>query len=171
MVFESSTFITMIIALISGLTIFFKVKSDSEKNTLIIKKNSSNIDSLYSEINALKKDYEKEVSSRNKEVADTVVLLDTKLQNEVKNIINEISTLKSGYSETLSIKLEGMRKDNFEALDKIYSKVDDARDVGSDNASKLMSLENEIKSIATYELTHIRKDIEKLENKVTRLES
>jgi len=171
MVFESSTFISIIVAVVSGLAVFFKVKSDSEKNTLIAKKNSSNIDSLYSEINTLKKEYEKEVNSRNKEVADTVVLLDTKLQNEVKNLVNELSTLKSSYSEKLSIKLEAVRKDNFEALDKVYSKVDDVRDVGSDNASKLMSLENEIKSIATYELTHIRKDIEKLENNVTRLES
>ena len=182
MTLEIGTIINMGASLLIVSGAFFKLKNNSDKNYAFIKKNTKYIEQMDTEIKNLKTTtnaaldnihtlINENADKQNTKRLAAISKLDEKLQSEAKMITSEINEIKNTTLDTFNEKLNRMYSDNLERIEKIYNKLDTIRDALQDNTHDTIEVTNEVKSISKYELSHIKKDLDRLENLIFKIES
>ena len=182
MTLEIGTIINMGASLLIVSGAFFKLKNTSDKNYAFIKKNTKYIEQMDTEIKNLKTatttslDNIHELINENMDKQNTkrlaaITKLDEKLQSETKMITSEINEIKNTTLDTLNEKLNKTYANVLERIEKIYNKLDTIRDALQDNEHDTIEVINEVKSISKYELSHIKKDLDRLENLIFKIEN
>ena len=166
--------LTIIIVVAGSVGTFFTVKTKVEKVATISDKQTDLIESLTNEVAILKTniktDIHDSVEKEDFKISKELAELKNKLERTHSELLAKITDLTSNVfntiernKDTLHEKLVDIREESDNKRMKIYEKLDIMRKDMSDISKLVYEINNEIKSITKYELTHIKNNITKLE--------